>query len=103
MNGTTTMDEKIPANRHGLPDRLFGKVWIGLLFLTAATVSASVFVPGPIGIAVALVVTPTKAALILLYFMHLKYESTGYKVMFLSAVGILAIFMGLTFFDYLKR
>ncbi|NCQ35085.1 cytochrome-c oxidase [bacterium] len=103
MNQTTTLGGKAVVKAHLLPDGLFVLVWVGLLLLTAATVSASVFFPGKIGIGVALLVTPVKAALILLYFMHLKYEKVGFQVMFLAAVGILATFMGLTFFDYLQR
>jgi len=102
MNHPTTVNREA-AGHHVLPDGLFVLVWIGLLLLTATTVGTSVFFPGRIGIGVALVVTPTKAALILMYFMHLKYEKVAYQVMFLVAVGILAIFMGLTFFDYLQR
>jgi cytochrome c oxidase subunit 4 len=88
---------------HVLPDRLAVLVWIGLLILTAITVSASVLFPGAVGIVTAMIVTPLKAALILMYFMHLKYEKPGFVIMFLVAVGILAIFLGLTFFDYLFR
>lgn len=88
---------------HVLPDGLFVMVWVGLLVLTAITVGGSVFFPGKIGILVAMVVTPIKATLILMYFMHLKYEKKGFVAMFLVAVGILGTFIGLTFFDYLLR
>jgi len=88
---------------HVLPDGLFIMVWVGLLILTAITVGASVFYRGPIGIATAMIVTPAKATLILMFFMHLKYEKRGFVAMFLVAVGILSIFLGLTFFDYLFR
>ena len=88
---------------HVLPDGLFIMVWVGLLVLTAITVGGSVFFPGRIGIFVAMVVTPIKATLILMFFMHLKYEKKGFVVMFLVAVGILSVFIGLTFFDYLLR
>ncbi len=81
----------------------FVKVWVWLLALTAVTVTASVAWPGRVGTGVALVVTPVKAALILMYFMHLKYERLAYRIMFLVAAGILAVFMGLTFFDYSYR
>jgi cytochrome c oxidase subunit 4 len=91
------------AKPHVLPDGLFVMVWVGLLILTGVTVAGSVFFPGQIGIAVAIVVTPIKATLILMYFMHLKYEKPGFVIMFLVAVGILSVFMGLTFFDYLFR
>ena len=88
---------------HVLPDGLFIGVWVGLLILTGITVAGSVLFPGRIGIGVAIVVTPIKATLILMYFMHLKYEKPVFLTMFLVAVGILSIFMGLTFFDYLLR
>jgi cytochrome c oxidase subunit 4 len=78
-------------------------VWVALLILTAITVAASVLWPGRVGVGVALVVTPLKAALILMFFMHLKYETTVFKVMFLVAAAILAIIMGITFFDYSHR
>ena len=88
---------------HVLPDGLIVLVWVGLLILTSITVGASVFFPGTPGIVTAMIVTPLKAALILMFFMHLKYEKRGFVVMFLVAVGILSIFLGLTFFDYLFR
>lgn len=78
----------------------FVLVWVALLALTLVTVGASVWFPGKVGIAVAMVVTPVKAALILMWFMHLKYENLVFKAMFVSAIAILALVMGLTFFDY---
>lgn len=89
--------------QHVVSYRTFVNVWVWLLVLTACTVLGSVVFPGRVGIGVALVVTPIKAALILMYFMHLRYEPPVYRIMFLVAVGILATFMGLTFFDYLYR
>jgi cytochrome c oxidase subunit 4 len=83
-----------------LPNRVFILVWIALLALTALTVGASVLLPGRVGVGVAMVVTPIKAALILMWFMHLKYEKPVFRYMFLAAMLILAIVMGLTFFDY---
>ena len=88
---------------HVLPDSLFLTVWVALLVLTGITVAGSVYFPGKIGILVAMIVTPIKATLILMFFMHLKYEKKGFTIMFLVAVGILATFLGLTFVDYLFR
>ncbi len=86
-----------------IPDGVFIQVWVGLLILTAITVGASVYFPGRVGIAVAMIVTPVKAALILMYFMHLKYEKKIFTIMFLAAMGIYGVFLGLTFIDYLFR
>jgi cytochrome c oxidase subunit 4 len=88
---------------HVLPDSLFIQVWVGLLILTGVTVAGSVYFPGKIGILIAMVVTPVKAALILMFFMHLRYEKKGFTIMFLVAVGVLSIFIGLTLIDYLFR
>ena len=88
---------------HVLPDILFIQVWVGLLILTSVTVAGSVYFPGKIGILIAMVVTPIKAALILMFFMHLRYEKKGFTIMFLVAVGVLGIFIGLTLIDYLFR
>lgn len=98
-NSNTSVAEK----PHVLPDGLFIMVWAALLVLTAITVGGSVFFPGKIGILVAMIVTPIKATLILMYFMHLKYEKKEFTIMFLVAVGILSVFIGLTLFDYLLR
>ena len=88
---------------HIIPDGVFIQVWIALLILTGLTVGASVYYPGRIGVAVAMIVTPLKAALILMYFMHLKYEKKVFVIMFLAAMGIFGVFLGLTFIDYLFR
>jgi cytochrome c oxidase subunit 4 len=102
-NANTTTADAHAQEHHVLPDSLFVGVWVVLLILTAITVAGSVYFPGTVGILIAMIVTPIKAALILMYFMHLKYEKRGFVVMFLVALGILSIFIGLTFFDYLFR
>ncbi len=99
----STAAEAHDTDGHIIPDGVFIQVWIGLVILTAITVGGSVYFPGRVGIAVAMIVTPLKAALILMYFMHLRYEKTVFKVMFLAAMGIFGTFMGLTFVDYLFR
>ncbi|MFA7331565.1 MAG: cytochrome C oxidase subunit IV family protein [Candidatus Delongbacteria bacterium] len=85
------------------PYSVFILTWVALMALTCVTVGASIYWPGTVGTAVAMAVTPLKATLVLLVFMHLKWEPVGFRWMFLSAVGIMAVFMGLTFFDYLYR
>ena len=101
MNGERAMDNAhAQEEHHVVPDGVMILVWIALLILTAITVGASVWFPGRGGVAVAMIVTPIKAALILMFFMHLKYEKPVFKWMFLVAAGLLAVIMGITFFDY---
>ena len=102
-NSQATTADLEAQKSHVLPDGLFLGVWVALLVPTGVTVAGSVYFPGKVGILIAMIVTPIKAALILMYFMHLKYEKKGFVIMFLVAVGILGTFIGLTFFDYLFR
>lgn len=92
------------ANGHGpMPYTFFVLVWIALLALTGVTVGGSLLFPGRVGTAVAMIVTPLKAGLVLLFFMHLKWEPPLFRTMFLVAVALLALVMGLTFFDFIYR
>ncbi len=105
MENTTAVsaDQHHDDDHHIVPDYTQFKVWVALIILTAATVAASVMYPGRIGVGVALIVTPLKATLILMYFMHLKFERPVFVIMFLVAISILATLMGLTFLDYMFR
>jgi cytochrome c oxidase subunit IV len=93
----------IENQHHLVPFSTLLLVWSVLLLLTAITVAASVFFPGNAGITIAFLVTPIKASLVLMFFMHLKYEHKGYAIMFLSTIFFMAIFLILTFTDYLYR
>ena len=82
---------------------LYVMVWIALLALTQFTVTAAQLHLGQLGIAIAVLVTPAKALLVLYYFMHLKYEKLIFKVMFCFAVFILIVAIAGTFFDVAYR
>ena len=105
MENTTNLaaEEHHDDDLHILPDIVQVRVFVALIILTIITVTASVKYPGQVGIGVALVVTPLKATLILMYFMHLKYERPVFIYMFLAAISILAVVMGLTILDYQYR
>ncbi len=105
MENTTPLaaPEHDGEDLHILTDMTQLKVFVALIILTIITVTASVKYPGPIGVGVALIVTPLKASLILMYFMHLKFERPVFVIMFLVAITILAVVMGLTVVDYQFR
>ena len=105
MENTNSLaaEEHHDDDLHILPDFTQVKVFVALIILTIITVAASVKYPGQIGIGVALVVTPLKATLILMYFMHLKFERPVFIYMFMVAISILAVVMGLTILDYQYR
>jgi cytochrome c oxidase subunit 4 len=83
--------------------RTFILVWVLLLLATAATVTISRIHLGPLNIWAALGIATIKSALVIFFFMHLKYERLLFKVCLVIALATLATFIGLTFFDVLYR
>ena len=88
---------------HIVPYKTFMGIWIALLILTGVTVWVAQYNLGPLNIWVALGIATFKSSLVVAIFMHMKYESRLFKISLLSALAILAIFIGLTFFDVLYR
>jgi cytochrome c oxidase subunit 4 len=82
-----------------IPYRTFVIVWTLLLVLTAITVAVSRLHLGALNIWVALGIASLKSALVIFFFMHLKYEKLLFKLFLLGALVTLATFIGLTFFD----
>ena len=78
-------------------------VLAGLLVLTGVTVAVSYVHLGFWNVPVALTIASLKASLVLLFFMHLKYEGPVIRYSFLSAVFFLAIMIGFTFWDVAFR
>lgn len=89
------------ASDHALvPAGLYVAVWLALLALTGITVGVSYVRMGHIAIATALGIALMKTALVLLYFMHLRFERRLYTFMVLTVIGAYLIFIGFTFTDY---
>jgi cytochrome c oxidase subunit 4 len=71
-----------------------------LLFLTIVTVLATkVDFGANINLAIAMLIAVVKATLVILYFMHLKYDKIFHTVVFLSAVLAASLFVGFTLLD----
>jgi cytochrome c oxidase subunit 4 len=88
---------------HIVPYRTFIIIWAALLVLTGITVAVAQFNLGALNIWAALGIATLKAALVVAVFMHMQYERPLFKLALLSALAILAIFIGMTFFDVLYR
>lgn len=88
---------------HIVPYKTFLVIWIILLILTGVTVAVAQYNLGALNIWVALGIATLKAGLVVAVFMHMKYENRLFKLSLFSALAILAIFIGLTFFDVLYR
>jgi cytochrome c oxidase subunit 4 len=78
-------------------------VLAALFALTALTVGASTINLGALNVWIALLIATAKASLVLLFFMHLKYENMVLKLSFLATFGFLAIIIGFIFLDIAFR
>lgn len=88
---------------HILPLSVYLTIGSILLVLTAVTVIVAQFHFGPYNLLVAMIIAATKASLVALYFMHLKYDNKLYATVFVLSVIFLAVFVTLTMFDTLRR
>jgi caa(3)-type oxidase subunit IV len=72
-----------------------------LLLATVSWIIASFHVPG--AVVLGLGIGAIKAVLVLAYFMHLSAEAFSFKLVLMTAVVLVAIFIGLTALDPLTR
>ena len=79
------------------------KVFASLLVLTVVTVLASRVDLGPLNFTVAMLIATVKAAVVVMFFMGLKYDSNENRAIFFSSFIFLFIFVFLTFSDLLFR
>ena len=71
-----------------------------LLLLTIVTVLATkVDFGANINLALAMVIAVTKATLVILFFMHLRYDRLFHTVVFVSAICAASLFVGFTLMD----
>jgi cytochrome c oxidase subunit 4 len=90
---------------HSIKPKTYVLVWVGLLLLTGITVSLAGMDLGRLSVAAALIIAGVKSALVLNFFMHLKYEKglLLFKLMIPGILAILVLFIGITFFDVAFR
>ena len=89
---------------HGLSHVASIKVLVGtggtLLFLTIVTVLATkVDFGANINLAIAMAIAVLKATLVVLFFMHLKYDRLFHSVVFVGALLAASLFVGFTLMD----
>src|SRR5215831_12099926 len=87
---------------HVLPVRVYAGVWLGLLVLTFITVRVSYFNFGIMNLIVAMGVATLKASLVVLFFMHLKYDEKFNAIIFVASLIFLGIFFTLTLADTME-
>jgi cytochrome c oxidase subunit 4 len=91
--------ESAEHGTHVMPPKVLVGVAVALLALTAVTVTSSRIDLGEWNVVVALAIACTKAALVALFFMHLKYENRFQLVVLLAAALFAALFVAFVVFD----
>ena len=79
------------------------KVLLTLLLFTGITVGVSYIDMGPFNVWIALVIASIKGSIVLLFFMHMKYEGRVLKFSFLGTIFFLGIMISFTFWDVAFR
>ncbi len=90
------------ALAHVVPLGVLLTVFVALMILTVVTVSATWFDWGGWNLWIAMGIATVKAALVALYFMHLRYDHPFNGLIFVTALVFLGLFLSLTMLDTLQ-
>jgi len=86
-----------------VPLRIYYTVFAALLVLTGITVGVSLVDLGPLSTIVALAIAATKASLVILYFMHVRYSPRLIWIFVSGGFFWLALLITLTMSDIVSR
>ena len=99
MSGSSPPDDA----PHLVPYRTYVNVYLGLVALTAMTVGAAYANMKHMAVFTAVLIASVKATLVILYFMHIRYEKRIFAWMITAAFASFVVFLILTFADYSFR
>jgi len=86
-----------------VPIRVYATVFAILLALTLTTFLLAQINFGPMNTVIALIIAVTKALLVALFFMHIRYSPKLMKLVFAASLFWLGILVVITMSDYLTR
>ncbi|MBI5726500.1 MAG: cytochrome C oxidase subunit IV family protein [Ignavibacteria bacterium] len=87
------------GHAHSVSYGTYFMVWLGLVALTAVTVTIAGIHLGSLTLITAMLIASVKTALVGYHFMHLKYDNVIIKVFVLVCLVIFLTFWILTFSD----
>jgi len=90
-------------SEHIIPRKVYFTIFGALMVLLAVTVGIAYIHLGELNVIAAMTIAVTKAVLIILYFMHVRYSSRLSWVWVVSGFFWLIIMFTLTFSDYFTR
>ena len=88
---------------HIVPKSTYYLIFLMLMVLTAVTVGVAFIDLGAMNTVVALTIACTKATVVVLFFMHVKYSTRLTWAVVIGSVFWLGIMLVLTMSDYLTR
>jgi cytochrome c oxidase subunit 4 len=91
------------VSEHIVSPKVYFAIFAALMILTAATVAAAFMDLGPFNLTVALAIATVKATLVVLYFMHVRYNPKLIWLAITLAVSWLGVLVVVTLSDYLSR
>ncbi|MEX0776888.1 MAG: cytochrome C oxidase subunit IV family protein [Phycisphaeraceae bacterium] len=83
--------------------KIYFLVFAALMVLLVLTVSVAYLHLGALALTITLLIAATKAAIVMLFFMHVKYSSPISRIFALAGVVWLGIMLALTFSDFQTR
>jgi len=89
--------------QHVIPQKVYILVFVTLLLLTLVTVDVAFYDAGWLNLYIALAIATTKATLVILYFMHLRYSSRLTWAFVGAGFLFLIILLAFTMSDILTR
>lgn len=83
--------------------KLYVGIFAALIFFTLVTVGVSYIHLGRLNLAVAILIASIKAALVVTFFMHLKYDNKFNTLMFVCGLLFIGVFFAYTMNDTERR
>jgi cytochrome c oxidase subunit IV len=92
-----------PEKSHIVPYRTYVLILLALLVFTSLSILVTSFDLGPLAVSAALLFATFKTTLVLLYFMHLKFDDRIYGIMVSVVLFLFLVVIVITFLDYSFR
>jgi cytochrome c oxidase subunit IV len=99
----TDQREMEAASHHVVSPKIYVVILLALLVGTAVTVGASYVNLGVFNPIIAIAIACTKALLVVLFFMHVKYSSKLTKLTVFAGIFTFLTLIGMTLADYISR
>ncbi len=90
-------------SEHIVPKSTYYAIFTALMVGTALTVAAAFVDLGPLNFLVAMAIAVTKASLVVIFFMHVKYGPRLVWLIVIASIFWLLIMLSVTLGDYLTR